>query len=223
MKTHPEISPHRTFVRVELPFDSVIRQPDQGAPRELILLLHGYATKGRTIYRGLEDVLPKDALIIAPNGPFPLPRKKETNTRLGFSWYFYDFPLDEYFIDMKPAIQFIKQGLAHFGALDLPKRVIGFSQGGYIASACALTLSNVRQVIGIGASPLADELSLRLPFRLDHVHGDQDEFVSHERSQAEHAKFVAAGTPGRFELISGLGHEVDDRVREVVRQFLLIE
>ena len=47
------------------------------SPKRVILLLHGLGQRGKRIYRKLLAQLPSDALIIAPNGPFPFLVKKK--------------------------------------------------------------------------------------------------------------------------------------------------
>lgn len=202
--------------------DYLERLPAEGRqPLELVLLLHGYNTRGATIYRELEAAFPPQCAVLAPNGPYPLPRRSEEGGyKLGFSWYFYDFKTDEYFIDMEVAIGMLVGLVEQLGYGDLPKRVIGFSQGGYLAPAVALRLRGVTQVVGIGARFLDDEIALGLPFRLDAIHGGIDEFVSVEESARSHEKFRQAGTRGEFRVIPELGHAMGPAVREALAELL---
>jgi predicted esterase len=208
--------------------DSAMESP-QGDPRELILLLHGFAESGERILRKLLPAIPQaireEAVILAPNGPFPMPVKTESGYIATFSWYFYDPTSGEYFIDMKPATEFLTRGLEALGFSELPKRIVGFSQGGFLAPIAAARWKNVRQLIGVGCEYLVDEipgvLPRNVPYRVDAVHGSQDESVNPEAASDSHGHLMAAGINGSFSMIAGASHRIDDRIREAVRDALL--
>jgi hypothetical protein len=90
--------------RLEVPgtliADYILRAPEK--PRELYLLLHGYALTARSIHDKLVGILPADSAVLAPNGPYPVPEKVEVGYRVGFSWYFSDPFTDEYLIGCSP-------------------------------------------------------------------------------------------------------------------------
>lgn len=197
-------------------------------PKEVLILLHGFAESGARILRKLEEGFPrsveKQSVVWAPNAPFPAAHKKDDGYSLTFSWYFYDPQADEYFIDMQPAIEFIQRGLEKMGWSDLPKRVVGFSQGGYLGLVLCTHLKNVRQFVGVGCDFLVDEVPGRLPeaapHRVDGVHGAGDDIVSPTQSRASHARLLQAGVEGKFELIEGSGHRIDERIRDAVGRAL---
>lgn len=193
------------------------------------MLLHGFAESGERLFRKLEAALPEPildhALVIAPNGPFPMPHKTESGYSVTFAWYFYDPGAGEYYIDMRPAIDFIKTGIRVHGAWDLPKRVIGFSQGGYLALLLAAELPAMKQLIGIGCEYLVDEIPgnppANVPYRVDHVHGSADESVKAEEARLSHQRLIDAGVNGQLELIDGATHRIDHAIRVAVRTALL--
>jgi len=208
--------------------DSVLRGPENRSPREVILLLHGFAETGERIFKKIFPAIPKEiadhAVILAPNAPFPMPVKTETGYIATFSWYFYDPAGDDYFIDMVPATEFLTQGLEKLGLASLPKRIIGFSQGGFLAPIAATSLTQVRQFIGIGCEYLVDEvpgtLPANIPYRIDAIHGSQDESVSVTRAQESYERIKNAGVLGSFTLIPDGKHRIDDRVRAAVEAAL---
>lgn len=229
MAALPALGQNRVMVEISVPFDAFIRKPGaQAEPRELILLLHGYAETGERMFRKIEGALTRElldqALVIAPNAPFPMPHKTESGYIATCSWYFYEPGASDYFIDMKPATEFLARGIRAHGAWDLPKRIIGFSQGGFLAPIAASALTHVRQFVGIGCEYLVDEipgvLSHSVPYRVDAVHGALDEAVDPTRAAESHARLLAAGVIGSFENVAGSGHRIDDAIRAAVRAAL---
>lgn len=185
-------------------------------PRELILLLHGYTESGVNMVRRLEPVFSADAAVLAPNGPFPMPRKTENGYKVGYAWYFYDPMKDEYFIDMELGCQYLKGLIEKLGLADLPTRIVGFSQGGYLAPFFASRHGSVIQVIGVASQFLHEEIPQDLPFRLDTIMGADDDVVSPDVARISHESLVARGARGSFELVPGVGHLIDAQVQAVI-------
>lgn len=220
------------LARAEIPgtliSDYVLRQV--AAPRELVLILHGFKLSGKIVYDKLASSCPADAAVLAPNGPFPLPERKEDGSyRAGFSWYFYDPVKDVYFIDMRVAIELLTGLVRELGFEDLPKRVVGFSQGGYLAGLAALELKNVVQVVAVAASHLPEEIEEALRskerswpqgMRMDSVHGAKDDVVSIEEARQAHEKLAARGVLGRFVVLADEGHRLSPAVRSAVSELL---
>ncbi len=220
-----KVVPGRIDVKVSLPFDSQLRKVE--GSKELILLLHGYQQSGAKIYRDTLEALPKTATVLAPNGPFPIPRKSDDGKiKLGYSWYFFDFAAKEFIIPMNSGIEFLVRGIHDLGFSDYIKTVIGFSQGGYMAPFLVNELSNVKQFIGIGCEflhanykPAADYATKA--FRVDGIGGDNDEIVRHGSSRASHEKFLKLGFEGRFHSLPNVGHEINADVRNKLREILI--
>lgn len=218
--------------RIEVPgtliSDYVYREvPDA---QELILILHGYSLSGEIMMNKLEPLCPESSAVLAPNAPFPIPERKAAGGyRIGFSWYFYDPTTDEYYIDMKVALEFLEVMVQKLGLSHLPKRVIGFSQGGYLAPFAALQLGNVRQIVGIASEYLPQEIdevlrssgrSWKLPFRVDAVHGEQDDVVSPVNARKAHQEMLACGARGEFVGLEGEGHRLSPGVLKAVSEML---
>ena len=215
----------RISVSIDLPLDYRIREPESGNPRELILLLHGYSQSGGSIFSKLVNALPEDTAVLAPNGPFLIPEKNpeksEEKYRAGYSWYFYNFQTDEYVIDMKPSLEFLATGIERLGFSGLPLRIIGFSQGGYLAPFVGERLSQTRQVISLHSTYLYQELSKRLNFRADNLVGGDDEIIDPANSERSHREILKRSRGGVFVRLGGVGHRIEEqgiaRVSELVR------
>lgn len=193
--------------------DYAVREPRQKGPARLILLLHGYTQSGASMMRKCEPLFSStefdDALIVAPCGPYPLPRRTESGYSVGYSWYFYDPFTDEYFIDMEIALRYLEALLESLGARALAATVIGFSQGGYLAPFLGRTLPNLEQVVGIAAQYLKGEVPEPVSFRMDAIHGSADEVVPIGPAEQAHAEFLHAGARGVFRRVEGAGHRID--------------
>lgn len=220
---------NRTHVPVSLAFDYELRPAAGERPAALILLLHGYLENGRSILRPLEEALPDDAVVLAPHGIFPQPQlfRKPTHrgVRWSYAWYFYNSFERDYYMDMRYAVEFLAQGVRELGYADLPKIVIGFSQGGYLAPVVAERLEKVRQVIGIGSEFLTEELkepekSARA-YRIDALHGEDDDKVSLADSLLGFEGMKKIGFAGEFHRFPGAGHEITPEMRETIRRILV--
>jgi predicted esterase len=192
--------------------------------KRIIVLLHGYEQSGEKMMEKLKSAIPSDAVILAPNGPFPLPRRTESGYRLGFSWYFWNPFTDEYFVDMEIAVKFV-QGLVQEMALkhslpDLPITLIGFSQGGYLAPFVAQAISRVDHVIGLGCEFLVDEMEHPVKYRMDSVHGALDDIVNCENSKKAHQELVKRGVKGEFHALSETGHRIDAPMQAMILNLL---
>ena len=203
--------------------DYILKLPEN--PSELILLLHGYSESGEKIFDRLEKYLPQTAAVLAPCGLFPIPQRKGGDTQkveheMGYSWYFYNFRTDEYFIDMDPAVQYCLGLVRQLNLNHLPTRLIGFSQGGYLAPFVGLTMPQTQQVIGISCRFLEEELSQLPLFRMDAVHGELDEVVECQPAQESHRRLVQKGVTGKFISVPKVAHRLTFEVRERVQELL---
>ena len=212
----------RLYVEAPLPFDYVETEPFGKEVKELILFLHGYSQKGKTVIRNLVEACPEDARVLAPNGPFPIPRKTENGFKVGYGWYFYDPVQDEYVVDMRTSIKALCSGIDALGLSSIPKRIIGFSQGGYLAPFVAHAMKNVKQVVGISSGYLIKELPTHLNFRWDGIHGDQDEVVGCAGALQAHSKLTSRGIAGEFHILKGIGHELNQEVASTLKAILTI-
>jgi predicted esterase len=193
-----------TRVSVTLPADYLLRKPE--APRELVLLLHGYSQTGAKIFSKLESACPRDAAVLAVNGPFLTPIRTDSGYSSGYSWYFYNPLTDEYAVDMQTGVEYLAGLVAQLKLDALPLRVVGFSQGGYL---------------GIGCEFLRDEIDFDVAFRMDAIHGAQDEVVSAASAEAGFRRMQERGVRGEWHLLPGTGHRIDEKVQQIAAGLLL--
>ncbi len=189
-------------------------------PRELVILLHGYQQSGEVAYRMLESCVGPHACVLAPDAPFPIPQKTTTGYRFAFTWYFFDPELDVYLYDMSIALDYLLELIRELGMEEIPKKVVGYSQGGYLAPFLALRLKNVEKVVGVNCRFRSEVLRGPLPFSLDAVHGARDVLVDPERAQRCHRELTAQGCRGEFHLLSNSGHGISGEAREVLTRLL---
>jgi predicted esterase len=223
----PLLASERVSVAGLLIGDVLVRKVEK--PGRVFLLLHGYTQTGEKMLSRLELMISRlevgpNALIIAPNAPYPIPERKPEGWKAGFSWYFYDFSTDEYFIDMENAMTYLQGLIDHYGLQGIPTTVIGFSQGGYLAPIFAKRCPQVDHVIGIGCEFLPDEIQCNVgdpvSFRVDQVHGADDPVVSAENSLNSHQILVSRGAKGTFEMVPEEGHRLSLKVLERVKKLL---
>jgi predicted esterase len=210
----------RISISAELPFDYCIRESQAGKPKELILLLHGFNQSGEHIFSKLESVLPADALVLAPNAPFPYAERKDAKYRMAYSWYFYDFETDEFIINMSTALEFLESGIKTLGYGELPLRIIGFSQGGYLAPFLGQRLSQTKHVIALHSTYLYEELGPRLEFRADNVVGADDAIVDPAGSERSFSEIFPRALSGEFYRVPGGVHRIDEQVRAKVGELI---
>ena len=186
----------------------------------LVVLLHGLDERGLRILRKLMKYLPENAQVLAPNGPFPLPRPKADRMDYGYAWYFYDRFTQSYHVDQTLALSLLKSLLTEKNPLHLPVTIIGFSQGGYLAPLLAYEDANVKTVIGIGCE-FRERFFPRVPdFKLYGLHGDQDHIISADQSRAYAQRLSEKNIPVDWRLISGSAHEIDQAMGQMVQRIL---
>jgi predicted esterase len=192
----------------------------KGDPKRLILLLHGYSQSGDKILGKLEEALPDNSYIVAPSGPFPVPKPVGDTYKPGFSWYFYESERDEYFLDMSIATDYLLKFLNSF-SVKLPLReIIGYSQGGYLAPFVAQKIPSVEKVIGISCEFLEPELLGEISFEMHAVHGENDIVVDGKNSLNSFSKLKNRGVKGNFHMVKGSDHGISDGIKEAVKKII---
>lgn len=197
--------------------EGVTRRVDN--PQEVILLLHGLGERGKRIFRKLLPFLPKEALIIAPNGPFPIQRNKQHKVEFGHSWYFYDKIEKKYFINQDMAKIWLRDLLKIENPRSLPVTIIGFSQGGYLAPLAGKEITETKLVIGLACEFRTTLIQEKLPFEMIAVHGEEDEIIPPSMAKNEIALLKDFGINVDFHSVKG-GHEITSEMGKVVQEIL---
>jgi predicted esterase len=198
--------------------DGVIRLPE--APTQVILLLHGLGERGRRIFRKLLASLPEDALIIAPNAPFPLPQVKDQRISYGFSWYFYDKFERKYFLNQDLARSWLKTLLQAKNPGKLPLTIIGFSQGGYLAPLLGTDLPETDLVIGLGCEFRHHLIEPPLRFHLESVHGIEDKTIPPQDALQEINLLQQKGISIGWHSVAETAHEISPLMAKKVKEIL---
>jgi predicted esterase len=185
-------------------------------PKEVYLLLHGLAERGKRIFRKLLPYLPEDALVIAPNGPFPLPRQKEGRISYGHSWYFYDKYERTYFLNQDLAKYWLRDLLKTENPRSLPLTIIGFSQGGYLAPLVGEVIPETKLVIGLACEFRTTLIQSQLSFPLVAIHGDKDDIISIDSAKSEAEKLKEIGITTEFHTVANTTHEITSDMGKTV-------
>jgi predicted esterase len=101
-------------------------------------------------------------------------------------------------------------------------RIIGFSQGGYLAPFIAHQLAQVHQVIGIGCEYLTEEFPKGISFRIDGIQAEDDEITPLETARKSHSNLKKLGIQGEFYTFPRAGHKIDDTISSKVKELIKI-
>ncbi|WP_293678259.1 dienelactone hydrolase family protein [uncultured Phenylobacterium sp.] len=194
-----------------------------GAPRSMVILLHGYGSNGDDLI-GLvpywRAALP-DTVFLSPNAPQPCPGAPG-----GYQWWaLTSFSPDARAAGVRQAAPivngFIDRQLAAHGLPEDRLALVGFSQG----TMMALQVGLRRPIAGIAgySGMLADPDGLdaspsRPPVLL--VHGDADPMVPVAALQQAQAALAPLGFEVTAHVSRGLGHSIDEAGLRLGGQFL---
>jgi phospholipase/carboxylesterase len=187
-----------------------------GAPRQLVILLHGLGADGNDLI-GLAPywgpLLP-EAEFLAPDAPFPCDMAP-----FGRQWFsLQDRSPVSILAGVRAAAPildaFIDEALAARNLDERRLALVGFSQGTMMSLYVGLRRAKpVAGILGysgalIGAESLAEEIRSRPPVLL--IHGDSDEIVPFGALSLAAQGLKAAGVPVQSLICPGLGHAIDE-------------
>ena len=204
----------------------VHRPSSGGAPRRLLILLHGLGADGNDLI-GLAPVwapLLPDTEFVAPNAPFPCDMAP-----YGFQWFsLQDRSPESILAGVRAAAPmldaFIDEALAARGLAEKDLTLVGFSQGTMMSLYVGLRRARaVAGIVGysgalIGAESPAAEI--RAKPRVLLVHGDADQVVPFPALARAAASLEAAGVPVETLVRPGLGHGIDEEGLRAGARFL---
>jgi predicted esterase len=210
----------RLHIPSSLLCEYIIREGSQ--KERIILLLHGYAQTGAHLYEALKPALTDKDLILVPNGPFPIPRKKGLGYEMGFSWYFFDPFTKSYYIRQDFAGEFLKSLFSQLKMEQLALTAIGFSQGGYLAPFLKDYLPKLDHVIGLGCEFIEAVQNLKglSEVKMDAIHGLRDEIIKIDEAKDCFEKVQPKSRGGSFYQIDDCAHEVNAAAIDVLRHLL---
>lgn len=186
-----------------------------GAPRQLVVLLHGVGADGNDLIElapALASALP-EAAFVAPHAPEPCDMAP-----FGYQWFSLRDRRPEALLlgvqAVAPIVDaFLDAELERYRLGDHQLALVGFSQGTMTALHVALrrprALAGVLGYSGalLGADRLTREVRSRPPVFL--IHGDADEVVPVHAMYAAVAALQAAGVPVQWSVRPGVPHAID--------------
>lgn len=187
-----------TLMNAELP---------QVAPERVYLLLHGFNERAKHALKRFESFLPQDAIIIAPNAPYPLPEKRENFWRIGYAWYFYDSFKSQYLITPNAPAKMLAQ-LVERLAPTSKVTVVGFSQGGFLAPYLPHYCQQCDQVIMVNAMVRSDMVGPKADVEYHALNANQDPAVDFQKAKEHFDIFSSTSRNCFFHEIATDSHEI---------------
>ena len=198
-----------------------------GAPRQLVVLLHGYGADGNDLIalgQHWRPILP-EAAFVSPNAP----ERCAGNPLGGRQWFELTFrDMSERWRGVRhaaPALNaFLDEELARLGLPDEAMALVGFSQGTMMALHVGLRRARPMAAIvgfsGLLAGPehLAADIVSRPPVLL--VHGDRDDVIPVEALAQARSVLGSVEVPVEWHVSPGLPHGIDGAGLDLAGSFL---
>lgn len=185
--------------------------------KRVYLLLHGYMQDGEFIFKKLQKSLPKDTLILAPNGAYLLPSQKNNQFSPKYAWYFFDPATRTYYINYTPAAEYLASILNEYNPQKVPVTVIGYSQGGYLSPKVSELVEQVDQIIGIACVFRNNKFVQKKRVIYHQIHGQLDAIVDINGARTEWDQLKKRGNNfGKFIEIPDVGHRLTNEYVDVI-------
>ncbi len=195
-------------------------------PQRVLLLLHGWTGDENSMWTFTAN-FPAEYAVLAPRAPFSAPKEKG-----GYSWReikpsTWGSPtLDELRPPADALVSLVDQWLVALNIPDARFDVVGFSQGGAVATLLAILYPQRIRKMGVlaGFIPkgVGDEhltLNLLAGVECFWAHGTQDELIAFERGRESVQRMQAAGAKVHF-CEADVGHRVSRECRRALDAFL---
>ncbi len=196
-----------------------------GAPKQLVILLHGYGANGRDLLSLGEkwaEHLPETEFL-SPNAPFNC---GAADFEGSYQW----FPLDSLEPDaLVKEVQRALPSLQTFIASELKKRnltesdlaLVGFSQGTIMALSAGLTREKCAGVLGYSGTYVHDEsLGVKALPEILLIHGEDDEVISVDHMSNAAKTLASIGVNVRTHVCRDLEHGISSEGLEMGGEFL---
>ncbi len=213
----PELKLEQLQINSEIPMS--YHHLNQGEDKPLLIFLHGYADSARSLLRRAYPERNEKYEVLAINGLFPVPQKKDNEWKQAFAWYFADFSSNSVLIHPEISAKAVSHLIEKLNLQNREKIVIGFSQGGFFIPFLIPYLSHVKHLIALGAAYRQQDYTEQLLVPLDAMHGIDDEIISFETAKSSFQEFVNHKNPnGKFYGFKGLKHTMNDESRFWLKQ-----
>ncbi len=197
---------------LEIPITYVHFNKSEDKP--LLIFFHGFADSAGAFLRRSYPVPNSKYEVLAINGPFPVPQKKDGIWKHAFAWYFSDFATNTNFIHPRVAGKAVNDLLIELNLVNRKKILIGFSQGGFFIPHLLPTLKNVRHVVSIGAAYRIEDYPSELSVSVDALHGTQDEIIELKNAASSFESLKPLNPKGEFVVFENMGHTMNAEARE---------
>lgn len=204
-----EIKKFSTLIEIPITY----MNSNTGQDKPLLIFFHGFADSASAFLRRAYPQPSDRYEILAINGPFPVPQKKDGLWKHAFGWYFSDFLTNTTFIHPKVAVKAVNDLLAHLNLNERKKMLIGFSQGGFFIPHLLPTQKNVEHVVSIGAAYRAEDYPETLNVSIDALHGTNDDIIPLASAAASFLSLKAKNPKGEFREFKEMGHTMNSEAR----------
>lgn len=191
---------------------------NQGADKPLILFFHGFADSAKALLRRAYPVANEKYEVLAINGPFPVPQKKDGIWKYAFAWYFSDYTTHTTYIHAKTSVRPVNELLSHLNLQNRRKFIVAFSQGAFFVPHLLPTLIGVEHVVTIGAYYRPEDYPDVLGVTVDALHGTKDDVIFVEKSRESFERLKVKNPNGQFVEFDNLGHTMNDETRKWLSQ-----
>ena len=184
-----------------------------GKDKPLLIFFHGFADSATALLRRAYPEQSDKFEILAINGPFPVPQKKDGIWKQAFAWYFSDFSTNTTYIHPQVAAKAVIALIAKLNLNNRRKMLIGFSQGGFFIPHLLPHLSNVEHIVAIGAAYRPEDYPQVLNVTVDALHGSHDEIIPLDNAYKSFQTLKIKNPKGKFIEFQDMGHTMNTESR----------
>lgn len=212
-----EFRTHKMTINSEIPIS--YHHLNAGQNKPLLIFFHGYSDSAQAFLRRGFPHLDERYEILAMNGLFPVPQKKDHVWKQAFAWYFADFSTNSVLIHPDICAKAVSHLLEKLGLQERDKILLGFSQGGFFIPFVLPFLKKVKHIFAVGAAYREQDYKEKLEIPVDALHGSEDDVISLQIAEKSFVEFVQKKNPfGKFKTFHGLKHTMNDESRAWLKE-----